>query len=123
MMIFIVVNYYTWDKLQSNKFALYLLKIESIGLALFFLFMVDDTLSMRISSYFLYAMILLIPLQLYAFKFSMTLAKKIMVSFFISIIVFQWFLVVENFNKTGERMSVIPYQTIFYKVDYKNYVY
>lgn len=123
MMILIVLNYYAWDKLKSNKFALYLLKIESIGLSLFFLFIIDDTLSMRISSYFLYAMILLLPLQLYTFKVSVNLAKKMMVFFFISLIAFQWFLVVGNFEKTGERMSVIPYQTIFYKVDYKNYVY
>ncbi len=120
MVIFAILNYITWDKVKKNEQGAYLLKIMSIGLSFFFLFMIDDTLSFRLSNYFLFSMIPLIPLQLQALKMSYIKAKNISISFFITIIIFQNYLVINDHLKTNERMSNYPYQTIFYKVDYIN---
>lgn len=111
-----------WNRiLKINPRNIILLNYVSIGVCLFFLFIKDDTLSFRLSNFFLLFLLLLVPEYINSYK---VYAKKrvLTIFFFLSLFCFSFYInIVGYLEKKTERMNYLPYQTIFYHKDYANY--
>ena len=112
-----------WDKLVSlDKKNLIYLNITNVGTCLRLALAFDHTLALRISCYFMLFQILLFPSLILVNQYFNRLAmKKILTCFFV--VYFVSGLMVPMISYDGRnRMNAIPYQTIFNKKDYSNYV-
>lgn len=117
--IFVYMN---WSRiLKINPQNIILLNYVGIGVCLFFLFIKDDTLSFRLSNFFLLFLLLLVPEYINSHK---VYAKKRVLTtfFFLSLFCFSFYInIVGYLDKKTERMNYLPYQTIFYHKNYANY--
>lgn len=119
-----LMNLLFWKKLISYSSSnIDYLRLYNIGVLCWGLFSFNKTLSLRVSSYFLIFIILIIPTYIFIFK------NKKRSSFFVYLFLSIYFASSFMINISGynpslyNRTSVLPYQTIFYHKDYQNYKY
>lgn len=121
-----ILNFITWKKLTllgcNNAF---FLKLFTFGTCVWNVFLsVNPTMAVRLSIFFLQIIILIVVYYRYLlgaqyFKF----ANRMTTAFFLTLFLSYFYINVSAYLKdSSERMSNIPYQTIFYKEDYSNYV-
>lgn len=121
-----IVNFILWGFLSklNNKNALYL-GFFNVGVCLWNAFIgIDSTISLRLSSFFMIFIIFIAP----QYKESIPQSYKLLVGritflFFVALFASYFAINVRAYLENPERMSNIPYQTIFYHTDYDNYVY
>lgn len=122
-----IFHFVIWNKLvklnsDNGKF----LSLFSIGGCIWNIFLpVDSTIALRLSSFFQIFIIFLVPQYKYIFK---AIEKRKFVSLcsygFFLVLFLSYFIINANaYLKKPERMSNLPYQTIFYHKDYSNYLY
>ena len=115
-----------WNKLTNlNKINSLLLGSFSVGVFFWNIFLnIDSTLSLRFSSFFMLGVILLVPQYKYAFKLEYRqFARQISLLFFLLVYIAYFYVNINGYLQNKERMSNLPYQTIFYHTDYSNYIY
>lgn len=115
-------NLLCWNRLikLSSENEKYML-LYNIGIFCWGLFSFNKTLSLRISSYFLIFVIFLIPM--YIFMFKNKRKSSSVVYLFLSLYFLSSFLInIRGYNASlYNRVSYLPYQTIFNQKDYQNY--
>lgn len=121
-----IVNFLLWTKLESfdpanSKY----LALFSLGTILWNIFLgVDSTIALRLSSFFHIFIILLVPQYYYVVseQYSMWIQRGVY-SFFVLLFASYFAINIRSYLSNPERMSNIPYQTIFWHRDYSNYLY
>lgn len=116
-------NLIFWNRLCTfNKLNKFYLNAVNIGACFWFVFGFDHTLSLRLSSFFLIFDILLIPSYFHAFSYKYNLlVNQCIILLFISVYISGFIININNYLSSFEKMSYIPYQTIFFHKDYSNY--
>lgn len=121
-----ILNFCFWKKLESmdsnnSKY----LTLFNVGTIFWNIFLsVDSTIALRLSSYFHTFIILLIPQFTYAVKEKYSkLVFCCSCLFFVTLFVSSFVINISSYLKQPDRMSNIPYQTVFDHHDYDNYVY
>ena len=118
------INLLFWKKLISinNQNSDYL-RLINLGVFFWGLFSFNVTLSLRISSYFLIFILLLVPSFIPLFK--KKVAARSMIILFLSVYFASSFYVnIKGYTPSpSDRISYLPYQTVFYYKDYQNYKY
>lgn len=115
-----------WNKLSPlNKNNHIYLGAFSVGVFFWNIFLhVDSTLSLRFSSFFMIFIIFLVPQYKYAFHVKYRkMISQLSLSFFILVFIAYFYININGYMQNRERMSNLPYQTIFYHRDYSNYLY
>ena len=118
------INFIYWDRLVKVRSEnVYILNLISVGLCFFFLFILDDTLSYRLSNYFLLFIILLFPDYMLVFeKRYKKMVQAMIIMFFLSVLSVSFYINISGYLKGHtERMNMLPYQTVFYHEKYSNY--
>jgi len=121
-----VFHFFVWKKLSrlnpaNEKYLVFF----SIGGCIWNIFLpIDSTLALRLSSFFQIFIIFLVP----QYKYTVSLAYKRTVAlcsygFFVLLFASYFYINVSSYLKKPDRMSNLPYQTIFYHKDYSNYIY
>ena len=119
-----IFNLFFWRELESRseKSKLWL-NITNFGAIIWNLFSFEGTLCLRLSSFFLLFLILLLPSYLYIFKRKYRqVISFLFCTFFILLFSSSFYINIFAHMKTGCKMSALPYQTIFYSVEYPLYV-
>lgn len=121
-----IVNFLLWKRLEEvdSRNAIYL-AFFNIGTMFWNVFIgVDSTIALRMASFFQIFIILLVPQYCYAVneRYS-TWVNRGAYSFFLLLFATYFFINVSSYLKEPDRMSNLPYQTIFWYKDYTNYVY
>lgn len=117
-------NFVFWDRLvavhKNNK---YYLAFYNVGICLWNLFLpFDSTLAMRLSTFFLIYIILLAPsYKLIWKKKYCKLAGQLSTLFFVAFLLSSFYIVTAT-SAPGQHLSYLPYQTVFYHIDYLNYI-
>ena len=121
-----IINFLLWSQLSAKdkNNSLYLC-LFNIGVCLWNAFLaIDSTISLRLSSFFMIFIIFLVPQYKTIFVGKNQLFVNRMVYLFFLILFSSYFYInVSAYLDNPERMSNIPYQTVFYHTDYDNYVY
>lgn len=121
-----VFNLVFWNRMISyNSDNFRYLTLYNIGGCIWNIFLpLDSTLALRLSSYFLIFIIFICPQYKYAFSIKhRNMVNYYSLSFFF-ILFLSYFIINANaYLQKPERMSNVPYQTIFYFKDYSNYKY
>lgn len=82
----------------------------------------EGTLRLRISSFFLVYLILLLPSFKYVFKrISPSQMKSILTLFLLVVYMASFYININGHLKDLSKMSFLPYQTVFTKVEYTQY--
>ena len=117
-----IINFLLWDQInKQNKSTAFLLKIVNFGGCLFFLFIIDDTVSFRLSTYFIIFIILLMPYYSHCSN-KIRISNNKMLFLLLLLFCYSFYLNIDGYKKgLTERMSFLPYQTIFYHENYTNY--
>ena len=118
------INFIYWDRLVKVRSEnVYILNLISVGLCFFFLFILDDTLSYRLSNYFLLFIILLFPDYMLVFKKRYKkIVQAMIIMFFLSVLSVSFYINISGYLKGyTEKMNMLPYQTVFYHEKYSNY--
>lgn len=122
MILFAFVNFYFWNKLPDSFFYIQLKKAINYGYCIYFIFIFDDILSYRIANYFLLLTVLMFPAYIKIVgKRYKKMFSQLIVSFFLILFSIMFFLMINSYKKNPDRMNALPYQTIFYHVNYSNY--
>ena len=117
-------NFVCWDKLEAvSKNNKYYLAFYNIGVCLWNVFLpLDSTIAMRLGMFYMFFLILLAPsYQLIFEEKYRLLARQLTIVFFVLFVSASFFIVTRA--PRGDHLSYLPYQTIFYKTDYANYLY
>ena len=121
-----VINFLLWKRLvkldsaNTNYLAFF-----NLGTILWNVFIgVDSTIALRLSSFFQIFIILLVPQYCYAVddRYSKWVHRGAY-SFFLLLFVSYFVINIRSYLSDPDRMSNIPYQTVFYHKDYSNYLY
>ena len=119
-----ILNLFYWDRIAKlNKNNGYFLSLFNLGVCLWNVFLsVDSTIALRFSSYFILSILLLVP----QYKYLAPERKKLKVSrcvtsFFLLLFISYFTLCIKAYLQKPDRMSNVPYRTIFYHSNYKNY--
>lgn len=122
--IFIIglVNLLYWKRLTNHSYAnLHYLRLYNIGVLCWGLLSFNKTLSLRISCYFLLFIVLLIPTYTLIFRSkrkSSFIVYSLLTIYFIS----SFMINISGYNASlYNRISALPYHTIFNPKDYQNY--
>ena len=118
------VNLLYWNKLSAVKIEnKYFLTINNIGSCLWLLFSFEATLSMRLASFFILTNIILIPSYMLMFRTNYKLLTKQLIIAFFTIFFISSFTIniIGYIERKSNRMSYLPYQTIFYHKKYVNF--
>ena len=121
-----IVNFAFWNKLVTfdKRNSIYL-SLFNVGTFIWNVFLgVDSTIALRLSSFLQIFIILLVPC--YAKACELKYRKFVRVSsyyFFFFFFVSSFVINIYAYLQKPDRMSNLPYQTIFYYTDYTNYVY
>lgn len=121
-----IYNFILWNKMiKFNPDNRRFLTLFTLGGCIWNLFLpIDSTLALRLSSYFLIFIIFLVPQYKYVFpKKDKHFVNYCSYSFFLVLFLSYFVINANAYLKRPERMSNIPYQTIFYYRDYSNYMY
>lgn len=121
-----VFQFLIWNKLTKlNPDNGRYLALFSIGGCIWNIFLpIDSTLALRLSSFFQIFIIFLVPQYKYLFKTKNLRFVSLCSYGFFFLLFLSYFVINANaYLKQPERMSNLPYQTIFYHKDYSNYVY
>ena len=117
-------NFVFWDRLVSvHKNNKYYLTFYNIGICLWNVFLpFDSTLAMRLSTFFLIYIILLAPSYKLIWKRKYCkLAGQLSTLFFVAFLLSSFYIVTAT-SVPGQHLSYLPYQTVFYHIDYLNYI-
>lgn len=121
-----IFHFFVWKKLaRLNPTNEKYLVFFSIGGCLWNIFLpIDSTLALRLSSFFQIFIIFLVPQYKYAVS---SVYKKTAAicsyGFFVLLFAAYFYINVASYLQKPDRMSNLPYQTIFFHKDYSNYVY
>ena len=118
-----ISNLLLWSKISKlgKKYSQYL-SMCNIGACLWNIFLpIDSNMANRFCVTFMGPIILLVP----AYELGVSIRYRILVrhliySFFLLLFISYFYINVDGFIKKGGRMSDIPYQTIFFHIDYYN---
>lgn len=121
-----IVNFVLWHRLENvdsvnSKYLAYF----NLGTIMWNVFIgVDSTIALRLSSFFQIFIILLVPQYCYAVneRYSMWVNRGAY-SFFLLLFASYFYINISSYLSNPERMSNLPYQTIFWHKDYNNYQY
>lgn len=118
-----VVNLYFWDKIKKCRCGYdKLLGMCNVGVCLWNIFLpLNITMAERFSLAFMTPIILIVPCysQCFSLKIRM-LVRRLTYLFFIALFCSHFYISIASFLKSPERMSSIPYQTVFFGEDYSN---
>lgn len=121
-----IVNFLLWQRLEEvdSRNGIYL-AFFNLGTIFWNVFIgVDSTIALRMASFFQIFIILLVPQYCYAFSERYSAwVNRAAYSFFLLLFASYFFINVNAYLKDPDRMSNLPYQTIFSHKDYSNYVY
>jgi hypothetical protein len=121
-----IVNFLLWQRLEEvdSRNGIYL-AFFNLGTIFWNVFIgVDSTIALRMASFFQIFIILLVPQYCYAFSERYSAwVNRAAYSFFLLLFASYFFINVNAYLKDPDRMSNLPYQTIFWHKDYSNYVY
>lgn len=114
--------FFCWNRLlKINPKNIVILNYVGLGICFFFIFIKEDTLSYRLSNFFLLFLLLLLPEYINSQK-TKTKKRLLVVGFFLSLFCFSFYINITGYlAKKTERMNYLPYQTIFYHKKYANY--
>lgn len=116
-------TFVVWDKvcMKNERNSLYL-KLCCIGTCLWNIFLpLESTMALRLSSYFTLFYIFLIPEFINIRLGSIRILKSHILSILLLLIVFTFY---RNIDAKGDgygHISFLPYQTVFFHTDYRNY--
>lgn len=119
-----ISNLLLWRKLEKVDVQNRLwLNIVNFGIVLWNVFGFEGTLRLRLSSFFLLFLILLVPSCVYLVSYKyQKLLRQLLYSFFFLVFCSSFYINILSHLKEGGKMSFLPYQTIFYKREYPLYV-
>lgn len=118
-MAFVVL--YFWNKIpRYNRVTTINFALFVIGCILWNIFSFDVSLRLRLSSYFLIFAVLVVP-EVISFmhfrkKQSLLVALLFLITFFMS----SMYIQISYYKQTANKVSSIPYQTIFWGKEYRN---
>lgn len=121
-----IFNFFVWNNMvKPNRLNGKLLTFVNIGGCLWNIFLpVDSTLALRFSSFFLIFIIFIVPqYKCLCHKRVKAFVNYCSMCFFV-VLYLSYFIINANaYLNKPERMSNLPYQTIFLHKDYTNYLY
>lgn len=118
-----LINLIFWNKLKAvdNRNILWL-NIVNWGIVLWNVFGFEGTLRLRLSLFFLIFMIILLPSYIYIVGSRyQKLVKEVICLFFLLIFSSSFYINIESHLRTGDKISFLPYQSVFYNVRYSLY--
>lgn len=120
-----IINFLFWRRLveYDPRNSVYL-GLVNVGVFMWNLFLiVDSTIALRLSSFFVLFDIFLIPQygQVVSEKLSVFVDRSVYI-FFLLLFMSSFVVSIRSYDGT-DRMSNLPYQTVFYHTDYYNYLY
>lgn len=121
-----IFNFAIWRKLEEiDHINCKFLTLYCAGACLWNVFLpVDSTIALRLGSFFIIYIIFLAPQYMYAFgNKNRQLVSMFSYYFFLILFVSYFYINVSSYLKTPDRMSNLPYQTVFFHTDYSNYIY
>lgn len=121
--LFGLINFLLWDRISKvGKHYSHYLAMCNVGICMWNVFLpLNSTIASRFCLTFLSPIILVIPTYAIVFKKRYRfVVKRFVYMFFISLFCAYFYINVQGFYKSHERMSNIPYQTIFWHEDYTN---
>lgn len=119
--IICLVNIYYWDKLKKI-FSLNtdVLKIILFGTCLWNILSFQETIRLRISLFFLIFWIVLIPSYILLWsKFGKQFIRFLLILFLFMFFCSSFIINIRAFVSNGNKISYLPYQTVFYNNKYK----
>lgn len=121
-----ILNLIFWKRLSSQgKNLPFLLGLFNVGACVSNIFLsLDSTIANRLSLFFIQTIILIIPYyQFIVNKRNRVRVKIYSLTFFIILFISYFYINITAYLKNpSDRMSCIPYQTVFNHKDYSNYV-
>lgn len=121
-----IFHFFIWDKMvKFNSDNLKKLCCFNVGACLWNIMLpIDSTLALRLSTFFLMFLIFIVPQYKYIFSVRYRKLVGLMSYSFFVVLFLSYFLInISAYLKVPERMSNLPYQTIFFHKDYSNYLY
>ncbi|MEG1402198.1 EpsG family protein [Bacteroides sp.] len=119
-----ITNILLWKKLEKidERNRLWL-NIINFGVVLWNVFGFEGTLRLRLSSFFLLFLILLLPSYCYlcGYKYQ-KISRQLLYFLFVLVFCSSFYINISSHLKEGGKMSFLPYQTIFYNREYPLYV-
>lgn len=120
---FCIVNFILWPQIsRHSKDAARYLSIYCVGTFLWNVFLVFNiTLATRLYLFYGYVIILIVPYYYLSLSSKIRpLAVRIVLAFFFLLFSSSFYINVSSFLEHPGKMSLIPYQTIFFGEDYSN---
>lgn len=107
----------------DNYYNKQFIKFFNVGLLIWSIFSFDHTLSLRLASFFLLFEILIVPSYVLIFgEKNKTITKQIVYTFFTLYLASSFFVNIVGYSpEWGNKISFLPYQTVFYYKNYTNY--
>lgn len=122
-----ILNLFFWGKLSKvEKNGAYFLGLFNVGVCIWNVFLfLDSTIATRLGLFFLQTLIIIVPYYLLIVKTkNRPKVRFCLVSFFLLLYLSYFYININAYIKNpSERMSCIPYQTVFSHEDYSNYIY
>ena len=122
-----IANLLLWKKtIQLNHKNEYYSALLNTGICLWNIFIgIQPVLAGRLSTFFIQSLILLVPCYQYCFERKhIRLVRKVILLFFFTLYTSSFVINISSYLKDpSDRMSFIPYQTVFDYNDYSNYIY
>ena len=121
-----IYNFIVWDRMcKMSKLNSKYLLFTNFGCCIWNIFLpIDSTLALRLSSFFVIYIIFLVPQYKYLYSFnSRKFVGHCSYCFFLLLFISYFLININAYLKKPDKMSNLPYQTIFYHKDYSNYVF
>ena len=120
-----ILNIIWWNRIarRGGRYK-YLLGVYNVGICIWNIFLrIDFTLASRLSTFFIQSLIILVPTYSIAVRRKYSrLVRQLSLGFFIVLYLSYFYINITGYQRDpSNRMSTIPYQTIFYHKDYSNY--
>lgn len=117
-----IINFYFWNKLyDKNRDNLKFLMVYNLGCVLYNLTInIDPTIALRLSNFCSIFLMLLLPYYAYVLPYNMRKNRRLIYAFLMVYFCSMFFVVIWG-TPFGEKISFLPYQTIFNYVNYYNY--
>lgn len=118
-----ILNFVFWNKLkETHAMERVFLCSYTVGACLWNIFLpVDIVLASRFCTFFTLSLILIIPAYMLIFEDKYQgITKRIIFSFFILLFTSHFYINVSSYLEHPDKMSTVPYQTVFWYTDYNN---